>query len=47
MTQYEDTLFNGAEQNVGFEIINGTMKIEIDKAGNLIYRTTGDTEACF
>ena len=45
VTQYEDTLFNGAEQNVGFEIINGTMKIEIDKAGNLIYRTTGDTEA--
>ena len=47
VTQYEDTLFNGAEQNVGFEIINGTMKIEIDKAGNLIYRTTGDTEAFF
>jgi hypothetical protein len=44
-TQYEDTLYNAAEQNIGFEIINGTMKIEIDKAGNLVYRTTGDTES--
>jgi len=44
ITQYEDTLFNGAEQNVGFEVINGSMRIEIDKAGNLVYRTTGDTE---
>ena len=42
ITQYEDTLFNGAEQNVGFEVINGSMRIEIDKAGNLVYRTIAD-----
>ena len=40
----EDTLFNAAEQNAGFDVINGSVRIEIDKAGNLIYRTTGDAE---
>ena len=42
VNQYEDTLFNAAEQNAGFDVINGSVRIEIDKAGNLIYRTTGD-----
>ena len=44
VNQYEDTLFNAAEQNAGFDVINGSVRIEIDKAGNLIYRTTGDAE---
>jgi hypothetical protein len=45
VTQFEDTLFNAAEQNAGFDVINGSMRIAIDKAGNLVYKTTGDTES--
>ena len=42
VTQNVDTLINSAEENLGFDIINGTMQIELDKGGNLVYRTTAD-----
>ena len=42
VNQYVDTLINSAEENLGFDIINGTMQIELDKGGNLVYRTTAD-----
>ena len=42
VTQFEDTLYNGTEQNVGFEVVNGTMRIEVDKGGNLVFRTDAD-----
>ena len=42
VTQNVDTLINSAEENLGFDIINGSMQIELDKGGNLVYRTTAD-----
>ena len=42
VTQNVDTLVNAAEENLGFDIINGSMQIELDKGGNLVYRTTAD-----
>ncbi|OUU39035.1 MAG: hypothetical protein CBC09_03685, partial [Cellvibrionales bacterium TMED49] len=42
VTQNVDTLTNAAEENLGFNVINGSMQIELDKGGNLVYRTTAD-----
>lgn len=40
LIQKESAFFDGTDSAEGFEIINGTMQINIDKAGDLVIETT-------
>ena len=40
LIQKESAFFDGTDSAEGFEIINGSMQINIDKAGDLVIETT-------
>jgi len=43
VSQFEDTIYNAMEEVSGYDVINGTMRINVDKGGNLVLQTENET----